>query len=591
MTNSQQTRGGRGAREGYALIMILFAAAVVSIMLAKTLPRDAMSAQRIREERLINHGEEYARAIKLYFREHKKYPEDLDDLEETDGVRYLRRRYKDPITGDDEWRLIHMGTDGRFKDSLLHDLEDEEGDASGMGGMSGTGGMRGGSMGGNRVTTSWANGRNPFQQAGAVTGFDGGARALQERESAAPDNPLDRSNQGPYGGPFPGQEGLDGQQQEGDQPQIGPDGQPLPPDYSRVRPGDVPFDAGQVSAEQLANQQAMQAAAAQAQASGGRGGFGMRRDARQSAFGGFGANAANQQAQQAPGAGGFNAQGGVAPQAADVIQRLLTTPRPGGLAGLRGSQNSMQQMQGQQGMNQFQEGIAGVASKSQATGVKVYQGEENFNLWEFVYDYRQDQSMSGMMPGAAGGMGPGNIAPGQPGLNQGGMLGGAPGGGAMPGAFGGAVPGMQPGAQQPGAQPGMLPGMPQPGNDPRQSGFGNPTSPAPYTPPTSVPSDPSDRPQRGTGGSTIPGVIPTLPGQQILDPTAPNPNQDAAIQQMLEQQLLMQQQQQQMQRNSRTAGPSAGPPGFGPGVGTTAVLLAAWIRSATAELIAGAFCE
>lgn len=522
MPSPSQPRDGR---QGYALIMILFAAAVASIMLAKTLPRDAMSAQRIREERLINHGEEYARAIKLYFREHKKYPEDIDDLEETDGVRYLRRRYKDPITGEDEWRLIHMGTDGRFKDSLLHDLEDEE-DQAAMGGM-GAGGA------GNRVQTRWANGQNPFQQAGVVTGFDGAARALQERESAAPENPLDRSNQGPYGGPFPGQEGGDGQQGEGE-PQLGPDGQLLPPDYSRVRPGDVPFDAGQVSAEQLANQQAMQAAA---QAQAGRGGtFGGRRDARQSGFGGFGAGAANQQAQAAAAAAGvgaasgFPGQGGVAPQAADVIQRLLTTPRPGGLAGLRGSQNSMQQMQGQQGMNQFQEGIAGVASKSQASGVKVYQGEESFNLWEFVYDYRQDQSMSGMMPGGAGGMGAGNIAPGQPGLNQGGMLGGAPGDGGMPGGVGG--------------MPGMQPGMPQPtSNDPRQSGFGNPTSPAPYTPPTSaVPSDPSDRPTRGTGGTTGTGVVPTLPGQQIVDPTTPNPNQDSAIQQMLQQQLLMQQQ-------------------------------------------------
>jgi len=536
MRVSQRDRGGR---EGYALIMILFAAAVVSIMLAKTLPRDAMSAQRIREERLINHGEEYARAIKLYFREHKKYPEDIDDLEKTDGVRYLRRRYKDPITGEDEWRLIHMGTDGRFKDSLLHDLEDEE-DQSAMGGM---GGMGSGANS-NRVQTRWADGQNPFQQAGVVTGFDGAARARQERESAAPDNPLDRSNQGPYGGPFPGQEGADGQQQQGDQPQLGPDGQPLPPDYSRVRPGDVPFDAGQVSAEQLANQQAMQAAA-QAQAGRGRGAFGMRRDARQSPFGGFGGNAANQQAQaQNPAAGGFNAQGGVAPQAADVIQRLLTTPRPGGLAGLRGGQNPMQQ--GQQGMNQFQEGIAGVASKSQASGVKVYQGEENFNLWEFVYDYRKDQAMAGAMGGAAGGMGDGAIAPGQPGLNPGGMLGGAPGGGAMPGAFGGAAPGMQPGMQ-----PGTQPGMPQPTDDPRQSGFGNPTSPSPYTPPTSAPSDPSDRPQRGTGGSTGPSVVPSLPGQQIVDPTAPNPNQDDAIQQMLQQQMLMQQQQQQQQNRRR----------------------------------------
>ena len=121
----QRLQSGRRDQAGYALIAILFGAAVMAVLLARALPRDAMSAQRVREERLIYRGEEYVRAIELYFRDHKKYPEDLDDLEDTNGVRYLRKRYKDPITGEDEWRLIRMGTDGRFKDSLIYDLEDE----------------------------------------------------------------------------------------------------------------------------------------------------------------------------------------------------------------------------------------------------------------------------------------------------------------------------------------------------------------------------------------------------------------------------------------------------------------------------------
>lgn len=525
----------RGGEQGFALIMILFGAAVMMVLLAKSLPRDAMSAQRIREERLINRGEEYARAIKLYFREHKKYPEDLDDLEDTDGVRYLRRRYKDPITGQDEWRLIRMGTDGRFKDSLLHDLEEEEGEGMGM---------AGGTPMGNRVRTS-ASRNNPWKQT-AVTGFDGGARALQERESAAPENPLDLSGQGPYGGAFPGQEGADGQQGEGQQ--LGPDGQPLPPDYSQVRPGDVPFNAGQLSPEQLADQQAMQAAAAAAGQSG-RSGFGGRQDARRSRIGNAFGGAAQAQ-QQAPPGGAMNPQGGVAPQAADVIQRLLTTPRPGGLAGLRGSQNAMQQLQGQgQGMNQFQEGIAGVASQSEATGVKVYNGEESFNLWEFVYDYRQDEAMAGAMPGAAGGMGPGGlgqggIQPGQPGMTPGGTLGGAPGqGGGLPGLFGGAQPGAVPGNAVPGsAIPGggitgaAQPGSNQPGsNDPRGGAFGNSSQPNPYPTATPYPTTPTpgDRPQRGTGGFNGPSVVPTRPGQQPPD-----------LQELIQQQILQQQQPQ-----------------------------------------------
>ena len=57
---------------------------------------------------------------------HKKYPSDIDDLEETNGIRFLRQRYKDPMNEDEEWRLIRMGSDGRFQDSLIHDLEDPE---------------------------------------------------------------------------------------------------------------------------------------------------------------------------------------------------------------------------------------------------------------------------------------------------------------------------------------------------------------------------------------------------------------------------------------------------------------------------------
>ena len=120
MNRGAQSRS-RNAESGYALITILFLLGVVAVMLARSLPRDAMAAARTREETLIYRGEQYARAVKLYFREHQRYPETLDDLEETDGVRFLRRRYRDPITGDDEWRLIKMGTDGRFEDSLVYD--------------------------------------------------------------------------------------------------------------------------------------------------------------------------------------------------------------------------------------------------------------------------------------------------------------------------------------------------------------------------------------------------------------------------------------------------------------------------------------
>src|SRR5207248_6151939 len=39
----------------------------------------------------------------------RRYPTSLDQLENTNNVRFLRKRYTDPITGKDQWRLIHFG--------------------------------------------------------------------------------------------------------------------------------------------------------------------------------------------------------------------------------------------------------------------------------------------------------------------------------------------------------------------------------------------------------------------------------------------------------------------------------------------------
>ena len=213
----------RRSEGGYALLAILLGAVLLSVMLVKVLPRDAMSAQRIREQRLIDRGEEYSRAIKLYFREHKKYPEELDDLEDTNGIRYLRRRYKDPITGEDEWRLIHVGPDGRFKDSLVYDTEDPEEMMNADGAMEEDGSGFGGRSRGERTQNAQGQ-RGPQAQNGPMNAamyqqlygapppvqpgvFDGAGRARQVEESAAPDNPLQQQN---------AQFGLEGEQPVGD---------------------------------------------------------------------------------------------------------------------------------------------------------------------------------------------------------------------------------------------------------------------------------------------------------------------------------------------------------------------------------------
>ena len=80
----------------------------------------AFEAQRNQEDVLIARGEQYMRAIQLYVRKLKKYPTTIEDLESTNQVRFLRKRYNDPMTGKSEWRMIHMGPGGVFTDSLTH---------------------------------------------------------------------------------------------------------------------------------------------------------------------------------------------------------------------------------------------------------------------------------------------------------------------------------------------------------------------------------------------------------------------------------------------------------------------------------------
>ena len=47
-------------------------------------------------------------------------------LEKTNNVRYLRKRYKDPMTGKDEWRVIHVNSAGQLTDSIIKKKESEE---------------------------------------------------------------------------------------------------------------------------------------------------------------------------------------------------------------------------------------------------------------------------------------------------------------------------------------------------------------------------------------------------------------------------------------------------------------------------------
>ncbi len=68
--------------------------------------------QRDREEEMIHRGVQYTRAIRLYYKKFGRYPTRLEDLENTNNLRYLRKRYTDPMNKNQPFRLLHYGEPG-----------------------------------------------------------------------------------------------------------------------------------------------------------------------------------------------------------------------------------------------------------------------------------------------------------------------------------------------------------------------------------------------------------------------------------------------------------------------------------------------
>lgn len=112
----------RKGERGSALLIVFLFAAVLAISLYIEMPSVAFEAKRAKEQLLIDRGDEYAHAVKLYYRKFRTYPPSLDALENTNQMRFLRHRFKDPMTGDGKWRLLHAGPGGQLTDSLVNPI-------------------------------------------------------------------------------------------------------------------------------------------------------------------------------------------------------------------------------------------------------------------------------------------------------------------------------------------------------------------------------------------------------------------------------------------------------------------------------------
>ena len=392
---------------GFALLLVFAMAATIALLLYLELPRVAFERQREQEALLIARGEQYKRAIQLYFRKFKTYPTSIDALENTNNLRFLRRRYTDPLTGKDEWRLIHIGPGGVFTDSLTNKPKGDQ---------------------------QTQNQNNFITEGPSMSG--------------------DVSTEQPTGPAFRRRPSEGGQQQPTD-----PNAPPPPPPAAGAQPGtdQPPADpngaqaaAGQAGLGQNPAQPGTPTTPQPGQQPGAPG----TPPSPVSAFPGIPGIPTNPGGQQpgdpnATGMPGFNPTQPGANPAADLIRNLLTQPRampstPMGSAG--GTQISAGS-------------IAGVASKVERRGIKIYNDHDKYNEWEFIYDFSKDRTGAGQLATMMGQ--PQQQQPGQ-------QPTGTPGFGAQPGlggAFGFGSPTQPQQPSMPGMQGGPLPPTP---NSPQQ---------------------------------------------------------------------------------------------------------------------------
>lgn len=88
------------------LTLMLFIG-MLAIAATAVLPDLIFQIKRDREEEMVHRGVQYTRAVRRYYRKFGGYPTSLEQLSAANNIRFLRKRYKDPVTGQD-FKLLHL---------------------------------------------------------------------------------------------------------------------------------------------------------------------------------------------------------------------------------------------------------------------------------------------------------------------------------------------------------------------------------------------------------------------------------------------------------------------------------------------------
>lgn len=96
------------------MITLMLALAMITIALLTVLPEIGQQIKRDREEEMRHRGTAYMRAIQHYFKKYNSYPTSIEQLENTNNLRFLRKRYTDPMNRDPatgkerDFKILHQ---------------------------------------------------------------------------------------------------------------------------------------------------------------------------------------------------------------------------------------------------------------------------------------------------------------------------------------------------------------------------------------------------------------------------------------------------------------------------------------------------
>ena len=153
-------------QRGYMMLTLMLALALVTIGLLTVLPAMKQQILRDREDEMRHRGTSYMRAIQHFYKKLGRYPMRVEELESTNNLRFLRKRYKDPMNVDPatgkerDFKLLHQ-TDISLNSGLVL------GQIPGLSGAPGAipGQAQGGFSGGQTTL-------NPAQQQGAAAAIN-----------------------------------------------------------------------------------------------------------------------------------------------------------------------------------------------------------------------------------------------------------------------------------------------------------------------------------------------------------------------------------------------------------------------------------